>query len=375
MNRPYQICTKSVMDTIADPDISFDENGICNYYYEYVSKAKHRLFHNQPDKLESILRNIKRAGQGKEYDCIIGVSGGVDSTYIAYLVKQWGLRPLAVHFDNGWNSELAVKNIENTLKNLNIELYTYVIDWEEFKSLQLGFLKSSTPDGEIPTDHAIIALLFKVANEKDIKYIINGNNFETESVMPVTWSYGHIDWKYIRTINRKFGASRQLKTYPFLTPLKYVFYTFIKQVKILSILNYVKYDKEIAMDLIGKELDWKYYGGKHYESVYTRFFQGYILMEKFQIDKRKAHLSALIFSGQLTREKALDELKKTAYSRELLSEDKTFVLKKFNLTENEFERIMAAERRTFKHYPNNYQLLTRLRTILNNLRAQKILYS
>lgn len=363
------------MDTIADPDITFDENGISNYFYEYNNKAKHRLFHDQPDKLESILKDIKRTGGDKEYNCIIGVSGGVDSTYIAYLVKQWGLRPLAVHFDNGWNSELAVKNIENTLKKLNIELYTYVIDWEEFKSLQLGFLKSSTPDSEIPTDHAIFSLLFKVANERKIKYIINGNNFATESVLPVTWSYGHIDWKYIRTINRKFGTIRHLKTYPFLTPLKYFYYTFIKQVKILSILNYVKYDKELAMDIIRRELDWRYYGGKHYESVYTRFFQGYILMEKFKIDKRKAHLSTLIFSGQMTREKALEELKKPAYSAELLSEDKAFVLKKLNLTENEFDSIMKVAPKTFKDYPNNYRLLTWLRTILNKLRAKKIVYS
>src|SRR5689334_2737436 len=195
-NFPYKVCSLSVMDTIADPDITFDQQGVCNYYHDYKERAKVRLFHDQPEKLEAILKKIKEAGRNKDYDCLIGVSGGVDSTYVAYLVKQLGLRPLAVHFDNGWNSELAVKNIEHILNKLGIDLYTFVIDWEEFKLLQTAFLRSSTPDGEIPTDHAIFALLFRVAAEKGIKYIINGNNFATESVMPPTWAYGHIDWKY-----------------------------------------------------------------------------------------------------------------------------------------------------------------------------------
>lgn len=372
----YQICTKSVMDTIADPDVRFDADGVCNYYYEFQEKAKMRLFTDQKhsDKIDEIVNSIKRRSSG-EYDCIIGVSGGVDSTYVAYLVKKLGLKPLAVHFDNGWNSELAVKNIEQVLNRLGIDLFTYVIDWEEFKSLQLAFLQSSTPDAEIPTDHAITALLFKVASEKNVKYIINGNNFATESVMPPTWSYGHIDWQYIRWINKTFGTKRKLKSYPFITPSKFFYHTFIEGIRIVSILNYLPYRKAEAMRILQDELGWKYYGGKHYESVYTRFFQGYILPQKFHIDKRKAHLSTLIFSGQVTRAEALEELNKPVYPPGLLDEDMEFVKKKFELTDEQFQQIMNLPQKTFRDYPNQYNLHSLLRKTLNLLRGKGIAYS
>ena len=370
----YRICTKSVMDTIADPDISFDEDGVCNYYYDYQAKVPQRLFHDDPAQIERIVEEIRKKGRGKDYDCLIGISGGVDSTYVAYLVKSFGLRPLAMHFDNGWNSELAIKNIENTLRKLNIDLFTHVIDWEEFKSLQLAFLHASTPDGEIPTDHAIFALLFGIANKHNIKYIINGNNFSTEFVMPQTWSYGHIDWKYIRYINSRFGT-RSLPTYPNITLSKYLYYFSIKRIRILSILNYLPYDKMAAMDLLKKELDWKYYGGKHYESIYTRFYQGFILPRKFGIDKRKAHLSTLIFSGQITREQALEELAKPVYPEGMLEEDKTFVLKKLDLSQEAFDSIMKAPTKTYRDYPNQSAMLGLLKSQLNKLRERRILHS
>lgn len=374
ITRDYQICSKSVMDTIADPDITFDKDGVCNYFYEYHDKAKNRLFSDDPSKFKSIISSIKRSGKGKEYDCLIGVSGGVDSTYVAYLTKQFGLRPLAVHFDNGWNSELAVKNIENILNKLGIDLFTYVIDWEEFKSLQLAFLRASTPDAEIPTDHAIFALLFKIAAEKNITYILNGNNFATESVMPKTWSYGHIDWRYIKFINTKFGDA-PFKTYPRLTPSGFFYYTLVKKIRIVSILNYLKYDKRDAMALLQTDLGWKYYGGKHYESVYTRFFQGHILPSKFKIDKRKAHLSTLVFSGQLSREAALEELKYPPYSDELFRDDYDFVLKKFSLSEKDFSELMNLPRKTYRDYPNNSQFMDVLRRTLNYLRRKRMMYS
>jgi len=376
MKENYRVCAKSVMDTNSDPDIRFDKDGISNYFYDYHQRAKLRLFNKpeDPERLTEIITKIKQAGIGKEYDCIIGVSGGVDSTYIAYRAKELGLRPLAIHFDNGWNSELAVKNIENTLNKLNIDLLTYVIDWQEFKSLQLAFLRASTPDGEIPTDHAIFALFFKIANENGIKYIINGNNFETESVMPLTWSYGHIDWKYIDTINRQFGTSR-LKTYPTITLLKYFYYTFIKGIRIISLLNYMPYNKVQAMDLLQSKLDWKYYGGKHYESIYTRFYQGYILPKKFNIDKRKAHISSLIFAGQMTREQGFEELKKPIYPEHLFKEDLDFVLKKLGMSPDEFDKILNLPNRTFLDYPNQYRLLNKLRNILNKLRGKGLAYS
>lgn len=375
-NKDYRRCSVSVMDTIADPDITFDENGICNYYYDYQARAKSRLFTDPANahRLPRILEEIKQSGKGRDYDCIIGVSGGVDSTYIAYKVKEFGLRPLAVHFDNGWNSELAVKNIENVLIKLGIDLFTFVIDWEEFKSLQLAFLRASTPDGEIPTDHAILALLFKVANEKGIQYIINGNNFATEFVMPQTWSYGHIDWRYIRTINKQFGSAN-LNDYPYITPLRYSYYTLIKRIKIISILNYMPYNKQEAMELLKEKLDWRYYGGKHYESIYTRFYQGYILPKKFSIDKRKAHLSTLIFSGQMTREEALAELEKPAYPPELFNEDRLFVLKKLDLTPESFDELMALPAKTYRDYPNQSKQLGKMRAVLNRLRGKGLMYS
>lgn len=364
------------MDTIADPDIVFDRNGISNYYYEYERKAKLRLFNSEKDRyrFDGVIQKLKQAGRNREYDCIIGVSGGVDSTYVAYLAKQQGLRPLAIHFDNGWNSELAVKNIEHILDKLKIDLVTYVIDWEEFKSLQLAFLRASTPDGEIPTDHAIMAVLFRIAHEKKIKYILNGNNFETESIMPPTWSYGHIDWKYILTINERFGG-RELIDYPYLTPLRYAYYTFASGVRIVSILNYLQYKKDEAMKILQNELGWKYYGGKHYESIYTRFFQGYILPQKFSIDKRKAHLSSLIFSKQITREQALEELKNPIYPHDLFDEDKAFVIKKLSLTEESFNKIMALPPKTYRDYPNQSDFLNFLRKKLNQLRGKGLAYS
>jgi N-acetyl sugar amidotransferase len=363
------------MDNISDPSIKFDEAGICNYYHDYVSKSKKRLFKNEPERLERIVAAIKKSGQGRDYDCLIGVSGGVDSTFVAYKVKQLGLRPLAVHFDNGWNSELAVKNIEKVLTQLEIDLFTYVIDWEEFKSVQIAFLKASTPDGEIPTDHAIFALLYKVASEKEIKYIINGNNFATESVMPLTWSYGHIDWQYIKGINKKFGTRSRLISYPTITPLKYFYYAFLKRIKIVSILNYMEYNKEETMRLLQDKLGWVYYGGKHYESIYTRFFQGHVLPAKFGIDKRKAHLSSLIFAGQLTQEQALEELKKPIYPDGLLEDDITYINKKFGFSEEEFEGIMNDWPRTFQDYPNQFWLLQKFRSILNFLRGKGFFHS
>jgi N-acetyl sugar amidotransferase len=299
------------MDSIGNPDFVLDDNGICNYCHEYREKEKIRIIPETIRKqaLARLVEKIKNDGQKRRYDCLIGVSGGVDSTYTAYLVKQMGLRPLAVHFDNGWNSELAVQNIQKVLENLNIDLYTYVVNWHEFKDLQLSFLKASTPDGEIPSDHAILATLYRIAAKYKIKYIISGNNFKTEGVMPSLWAYGHIDWKYIKSVHRKFG-SEKLKTFPFFTLSKFLWLTFVRKIKMISILNYIDYDKQKAMQVLVGKLDWKYYGGKHYESTYTKFYQGVILPEKFNIDKRKLHLSALILSGQMSRNEAIEELNK-----------------------------------------------------------------
>jgi len=366
----YKICTKCIMDT-TDSEIEFDSNGVCNHCLRYEIELPKRVFigSEAQKKFNDIINKIKNFGRKKEYDCIIGVSGGVDSTYVAYLLKKNGINPLAIHFDNGWNSELAVSNIEKTLDKLDIDLYTYVIDWEEFKNLQLSFLKASTPDGEIPSDHAINALLFREASKRNIKYIVNGMNFSTESISIKSWAYGHSDWKYIKSIHKIFGDVK-LKNYPHYTFLNLFYWTFFKRIKVVSILNYINYNKEKVQELLEKELDWVYYGGKHYESIYTRFFQGYILPKKFGIDKRRVHLSDLINSGQMLRKKALVEMEKPAMNSQLREQDEVFVLKKFNLTKIMFKKIMNLPKKTFRDYPNNFNRVSKLKEIVNFLRLK-----
>jgi N-acetyl sugar amidotransferase len=362
------ICKNCIMDT-SDPEIIFDNTGVCNHCHRYDEELPKRVFKGgvAEKKLADIVKRIKQKGKSKEYDCIIGVSGGVDSTYVAYLTKELGIRVLAVHFDNGWNSELAVANIEKVLKKLDIDLYTYVIEWEEFKDLQLSFLKASTPDGEIPTDHAINALLFREASKRGIKYIINGMNFATESMAVRMWSYGHSDWKYIKAVHSLFG-SKSLRNYPYYSFLRLFYWTFIKRIKVVSILNYIDYNKDEVMKIIQNKLDWVYYGGKHYESVYTRFYQGYILPAKFNIDKRRGHLSDLIRSGQISRSDAIKEIKKVGYDPKMRMIDTPFVLKKLGLDENKFNNIMNEKPKNFLDYPNNFKNIVKIKIFINKLR-------
>ena len=350
--REYQICKKCVMDT-SDPEISFDDEGICTHCKSYMETEKKELLKGDRAKalLNELVEKIKKDGRRKKYDCIIGVSGGVDSTYTAYLVKKLGLRCLAVHLDNGWNSELAVKNIENTLKKLGIDLFTYVIDWEEFRDIQVAFLKASTPDSEVPTDHAIVALLHLMAAKYDIKYIILGRNVTTEAVAVRSWSQGHGDWKYIRSVHRIYGEKR-IRTFPHYGIMSFLYYRLVKKQSVIPILNYVNYVKEEAMGILQNELGWKYYGGKHYESIYTRFFQAYILPKKFGFDKKRAHLSTLICSVQITREKALEELKRNDYPSELMEADREYVVKKLGMKMSDFDDIMTSPPKTFWDYPS-----------------------
>ncbi|NUO03585.1 MAG: N-acetyl sugar amidotransferase [Saprospiraceae bacterium] len=373
--RPYQICTKTVMDTIGDPDITFDKDGVCNYYHEFKEKLKIRVPEKEEAriKLAAIVDQLKAEGRGKPYDCIIGVSGGVDSTYTAWLVKKLGLRPLAVHLDNGWDSELAVKNIENILNKLGIDLYTEVMDWEMFKDLQLSFLKASTPDGEIPTDHAILAILYQIADKYGVRYIISGMNFRNEGMLPPSWARGYLDWKYVRSVQKQFGK-QSLKTYPHLTIFKFLYYNLVKRIRSISLLNYVEFNKEEAMKLIQEELGWQYYGGKHYESIYTRFYQAYILPNKFNIDKRKAHLTCLmIATGEVSREQALNLLKAPPADPRLMEDDREYVIKKLGITPADFDAIMKAPVKSILEYPNHHKIEIKFRKLLHKLRGMKIL--
>jgi N-acetyl sugar amidotransferase len=342
------------MDNIADPDISFDDKGVCNYYHEYKNEeAKSVLIGDAARRtLEALVSEIKRAGTEKKYDCLIGLSGGVDSTYVAYLVKKLGLRPLAVHLDNGWNSELAVKNVENIIKKLDFDLYTLVVNWEEFKDIQLAYLKSSVVDIEVVSDHAIFATMYKLAKEKQIGYIISGTNIVTEYIMPPSWLYKKMDYSNLKDIHKRVGQLKR-KTYPVFDFRKYIYYSAFLKLNPISLLNYVPYNKKEVKEIITKELEWRDYGGKHYESVFTKFYQAYILPEKFHIDKRKAHLSTLICSGQITKEEALKELSTPLYDPKDLKEDKAYVLKKFGLKEEEFDAIMQLPRRNHTDFKSD----------------------
>jgi len=361
------------MDT-SDPEIRFDHEGVCSHCHGYAETAA-RLVHVGEEgrrQLEAMVAAIRASGRGKPYDCVMGVSGGVDSTYLAYIAKSLGLRPLAVHLDNGWNSELAVSNIEKVLNTLGIDLYTEVLDWEEFRDLQLSFLRASVPDAEIPTDHAISATVNRVAAERGIDFIISGDNVVTEGILPVSWTYGVWDWKYISAVHRQFGTAR-LAGIPHYSLAKLFYYKSVKKIRTVRPLNYVPYVKGDVMRVLEEKLGWKYYGGKHYESIYTRFFQGYILPAKFGIDKRKAHLSTLICSGQMTREEALAEILCDRYAGELQRSDREYVIKKLALTPDEFAAIMALPARSYREFPNSSATLARALGLVRRARRLRLL--
>ena len=337
------------MDTIADPNITFDAEGVCNYYAEYVNAEKKYVRHGLEGDtaLQLSIDEIKADRGKKKYDSILGLSGGVDSTYLCLLAKEQGLNPLIVHCDNGWNSELAQYNIEQTVKRLGFDLYTYVINWGEFRELQLSYLKASVVDIEVLTDQAFMAVLYQQAKRWQIRHVLTGMNIVTEQVLPRAWIFGKADTVNIKAIQNQFGqvSFSDLKTYPTLDLLTKLYFERILKKKNHNLLNYIPYVYDQVKERIQNELGWRDYGGKHYESVWTRFYQGYILPEKFGIDKRKAHFSNLIFSGQLTKEEALEKLKQPIYPPELLEEDKEFVIKKFGLDQAEFDEIMKRPRK------------------------------
>ena len=343
------------MDT-SDPDIEFDSEGVCNHCHEYDRLVAQKVIGGDPGLryLKHLVERMRRSGHRKKYDCLIGVSGGVDSTYVAYLVKKMGLRPLAVHVDNGWDSELAVKNIEEILKRLDIDLFTEVLDWEEFRGVQVAFLEASTPDSEIPSDHAIAAVLGNMADRLGVPYIISGANVRTETHIPRSWSQGHFDWGYIQSVYRRYGSG-QLKTFPHVG-----FFTYYRRLltqRRIDILNYVEYSKSAAMKTVAEELGWRDYGGKHHESIYTRFYQGFLLPAKFGYDKRRSHLSSLVCSGEIARQAALSRLAEPAYAPSLQEEDREYVIKKLGLTEAGFQEILGRPKKTYWDYPSYGRVL------------------
>ncbi|MFO0323079.1 MAG: N-acetyl sugar amidotransferase [Bacteroidota bacterium] len=341
-----QVCTKCILDTNDDKNITFNEEGVCSYCHNFDRDYGTYLNMSLAEKdknLHKMVEQMKADGKGKKYDCICGLSGGVDSSFLAAKAKEFGLRTLLVHFDNGWNSELAVKNIEQICKYTGFDLSTYVVNWEEFKDLQKAYIKAGVLDWEVPTDHGLWAVILKKSKELNIKHILIGANYQTEGVLPNPMRYDKADLKNIKDIYRKFGSGKRFKSFPTYTHFPHMYMRWFGGLKLDTMLYFMEYNKNVSKQYLIDVVGWRDYGGKHYESIFTRFYQGYVLKEKFGCDKRKAHLASLICSGQMTRKQALEELKQPAIDPELLKNDLQFFLKKMGFTEDEFTKIMNSK--------------------------------
>jgi len=343
------------MDTSA-PEIQFDQNGYCNFCVDYLRRSKDIIYKNEKNRkaeLSTFVDIIQRKGSNKKYDCIVGVSGGLDSSYALLKAVELGLRPLAVHMDNNWDSELAQSNIANLVNRLNVDLYTLVIDWNEYKGLMQAFFDADVVDIELLYDQAAFALCYKMANKYGIKYILGGQNDSTEGLhMSVHWNWFKHDVKNLKAIAKNFGNVK-VRSLPTINTLQYIFYEFIMGVKWVYFGNYFSFNKTEVINELKRKVDFRPYPYKHYESVFTRFYQGFILPKKFDIDKRRGHLGALVVTGQMSRIQALEELKKIAYSSERdLENDKEYFLKKMNWEEKDLIHYLSRPRKEHDEYPS-----------------------
>ena len=363
-NKKVQTCTYCVMDTTAS-DILFDDKGICNYCSEFIERSKHIIFEsieNKQKRLISLVERVKQQGMGKPYDCIVGVSGGVDSSWTLVQVKKLGLRPLAVHMDNGWNSELAQNNIANLVQGLGVDLYTHVIDWEEYRALMQAFFDADVLDVELLYDNAMSAVNFQQANQYGLKHILSGSNQATEGMkFPEGWNWLKLDKKNIKAIARSGGVKR-LDTFPAIGLFEFIWFVAVKKIRWVSFLDYIDYNKEEALLALEKDYGYKRYPYKHYESVFTRFYQGYLLPTKFNVDKRKLHLSTLIASGQITREEALKSLEGIPYpSQQDLQQDISYFLKKMNWTQADLDNYEKRPQRSHLEFASERPLWQKLK--------------
>lgn len=358
MGLESKICTKGIWDTTV-PGIEFDKDGVSNYakLYDNLAVAFPRGEKGKED-WANIIKKIKNKGKNKQYDCIIGVSGGTDSCYLLYLAKEvYGLKPLAVNLDNGWNSDIAVKNIYKVTKALDIDLETYVIEYEEIKDLLRSYMKAGLPWIDIPTDMAIKSVLYRVAAREGIKFILRGNDFRSEGSQPNEWTYG--DGRQVKAVHKRFGKVK-LKTYPNYTMYNTIVNGFVRGIKSAYPFYYLDYKKKEAMSFLKEKYDWQYYGGHHHENHFTKFAISYWLYEKFGIDKRIITLSAQVLSSEITREEALDEVKELPYKKENIEEMIEFVSKKLDLNHEEYQVIWGNENKTYKDYPSDAILFEKL---------------
>jgi len=353
MKQSAQICTRCVMDASVS-DIIFDEHGVCNYCTEFLVRSSH-IFNKTPlqleQELDSLVKRVKTSGKNKPYDCIVGVSGGIDSSWVLVQVVKLGLRPLAVHMDNGWNSELAQNNISNLVQKLNVDLHTHVIDWDEYRALMQAFFDADVIDVELLTDNAMLAVNYRIAAKYGVHFILAGTNQASEGMeIPSAWNWFKYDKKNIKALAKRFGCLR-LKTFPAFSSNDYVWYQYFRSIKWFSILDLLAYNKQDAMAELQQAYGYKPYPYKHYESVFTRFYQGYILPEKFNVDKRKVHLATLVVSGLMSREDALKALEEIPYPTALdLETDRKYFLKKMKWDEAQLVEYLSRKEQSHSIY-------------------------
>ena len=350
--RKYQICSRCVMDT-TDSAIVFDANGVCDHCTTFDTKVKPNWHTGErgETELRALVHEIKATAKGKDFDCIIGMSGGIDSSYLTYIATEFGLRPLVFHVDAGWNSQEAVNNIEKLVDKLGLDLYTEVIDWQEMRDLQLAYFKSGVPHIDSPQDHAFFATMYKFAEKYNIKYILTGANLSTECIRnPIEWMYYQSDSIQLKDIHDKFGT-RPLVNYPTTSILRHkVWLPYIKGIKVVRPLNSVAYDKAAAVKLLTEKFGWQPYPQKHFESRFTRFYEGYWLPTKFGFDTRKVQFASLIVTGQMTREEALEKLKVPALDAATVRQESEYVANKLEISTDELQGYMDAPNKTYRDY-------------------------
>lgn len=371
-----QICSRCVMDT-SDPEITFDANGVCNHCIEFDTVTRQNWFPNEEGaaRWAAIVEQIKAAGRDQEYDCILGLSGGVDSSYLAIKIHEWGLRPLVVHVDAGWNSELAVANIEALVKHCNYDLHTHVVDWEDMRDLHLAYLRAGISNQDVPQDHIFFASLYHFATKNGIRYILSGGNLATEGVFPKAWHGSAMDAINLKAIQRKYGE-RKLHSYKTISFFEYyIWYPFVKKMRTVRPLNYMPYDKAKALEELEKTVGYKPYARKHGESQFTKLFQNYYLPEKFGYDKRRPHLSSLIVSGQMTRDEAMAKLAESLYDADELEIDIAYFCKKLRITRSQFDELVKAPVHRHSEFPTwegRYRLLKSVQSILARITGRRI---
>ena len=353
MTSEIRVCTRCVMDE-TDEAITFDEHGICNHCRDFSRRTEGIWFPGDEGRrrLEALTRRIQAEGKGKNYDCILGLSGGLDSSYLAIKLFEMGYRPLVVHVDGGWNTELAVKNIEKIVSHCGWHLHTHVIDWREMRDLQLAYLRSGISNQDVPQDHAFFGSLYHFAVKNGIRYVMSGGNIATESVVPPRWHWSAMDSTNLKAIHRTYGTI-PLKSYPTISFFQMdVEYPFVRKMRNIRPLNLMPYVKADALVELQEKIGYKRYDRKHGESVFTKFFQNHWLPEKYGYDKRKLHFSSMILSGQMTRDEAVAALAEPLYDPRELERDKQYVAKKLGISDDEFEQVLAVPKHSYRDFPN-----------------------